>query len=180
MCAFPAAASAQGVVGPERKLDPARAQVRDGVLLLRDSLVTIGAASARLQRDMDHASDQVLQVRSRLMSEACARSARAMAAARGDILSYDTSKSRTQRVQLERQMNDLRATLDQCESQFGGWSKPGGGEDVRGYAVSRALRVQESVRLYEGTVDSYLKSIGIRIRPLGAGPSPLAGSVREP
>jgi len=68
--------AAQTVVRPDPPLDAERLKVRDAVLVLRDSLNSIDAAAARLQRDFRTASGASLVSRARVMREACARSAR--------------------------------------------------------------------------------------------------------
>lgn len=63
--AAPVSLSAQAVVMPTAPLDAARTRVRDAMLVLRDSLMTINGAAARLQRDFRQTSGSVLTARAR-------------------------------------------------------------------------------------------------------------------
>ena len=65
--------SAQTVIRPTPPLDSARAVLRDALLVMRDSLLTIDGAAARLQRDFRVASGPSLLSRARVMRDACAR-----------------------------------------------------------------------------------------------------------
>ena len=66
--------AAQGtVVRAEPVLDAGRATLRDQLLRFRDTLNTIDAAAARLQRDYREASAAALSSRARVMTDACAR-----------------------------------------------------------------------------------------------------------
>ena len=74
--------AAQTVLRSPPPLDSARASLRDAVLVLRDSLVTVDGAAARLQRDYREASGPSLLSRAQQMYEACARSGRTVPQAR--------------------------------------------------------------------------------------------------
>ena len=154
--------------------------MRDGFLTLRDSLHTIDVASARIQRDMHTASDAVLASRARMVRDGCARSNRTLPGARSEMLSIGMQAPAERRARLQERFETLQATLAKCASDFEAWSSPAQAEEVRGYAVARIIRVQDVLRGYEGEAQFYLKSIGIKVRPLYAGPSPLAGSVNQP
>jgi hypothetical protein len=75
----------QTVVRPAPPLDSTRAALRDALLVLRDSLVTIDGAAARLQRDFRNASGPSLLSRARVMYQACARSGKAIPTARETV-----------------------------------------------------------------------------------------------
>ena len=77
MAAAPGAASALGaqtIVQPAAPLDAGRVRLRDAMVTLRDSLITINGAAARLQRDYRTTSDAALTARAREIVRACARS----------------------------------------------------------------------------------------------------------
>lgn len=162
---------------PERALTPELLRVRAGYLLLRDSLHTIDVAVARIQRDMNTTSDVTLAARARAVRDGCARSSRTLPGARTDMLSLGPQVSAERRTAFEREIAALAGALADCEALFGGWTTPEKGTEIRGYAVSRGIRTQRALRAYEGEAQSYLKAHRIKVRPLGAGPSPLAGSV---
>src|SRR3954471_525743 len=94
---------AQGtVVVPEPALDADRATLRDELLQFRDTLSTIDAAAARLQRDNAGASPEALVSRARVMSDACARSVRNTPPARKSVLAADANN--TARIQRQKEM----------------------------------------------------------------------------
>ena len=163
-------AAGQTVTRPDPPLDPARAAVRDALLMLRDSLTTIDGAAARLQRDFRQASGPSLLSRARVMEQACARSVRTLPAARKVGLEAPLSKPArvTARRRLLGEMDQLSRTLSRCQRSFAAMSRPDQGEVVRGYGNDRAVRVQSSLRKYEGTLRSFFGVMGIRYTPIGA------------
>jgi hypothetical protein len=169
--------AAQTVVQPVVPLDTARAALRDALVILRDSLVTIDGAAARLQRDYRAASGQSLLARARFMRDACARSVRTVPPTRAALLAANLSEPR--RVELRGQvvaaLDSLKGVLRHCETEFSAMSGSGQAEVVRGYANERAGRVQGAVRRYERTLRDFLQVMGIRILPLGVSASPSAG-----
>jgi hypothetical protein len=168
---------AQHVVQPEAPLDSTRASLRDALLVLRDSLVTIDAAAARLQRDYREASGASLLSRARVMQDACGRSARTIPSTRSAVLEpkLSTDKRLKSRTELVSALDTLKGVLTGCEKEFAAMSKPDQAETVRGYANDRAVRVLAAVRRYEQTMHSFLGVMGIRITPLGVSPPAVAG-----
>ena len=170
--------NAQGtVVRPETPLDPARTELRDALLVLRDSLNTIDAAAARLQRDFRQASEASLLSRARVMRDACARSVRTIPPTRSVVLVANASDERRlkRRGELTSALDQLRGVLTRCESEFEAMSQPGKAETVRGYANDRAVRVQGALRRYEKSLGQFFGAMGIRVAPLGSKTHPLAG-----
>jgi hypothetical protein len=167
------AVAAQGtVVTPEPVLDAGRARLRDQLLHFRDTLNTIDAAAARLQRDYRNASSAALTSRAGVMRDACGRSARNVAPTRDAVLAAEISgearlKSRTE---LLKELNELHRVVNHCKAEFGEWSRPGQAEKVRGYANDRAVRVQAALRRYEGALSSFFSVMGIKVSPLGSKP----------
>lgn len=162
--------SAQIVVQPEAPLDSARASLRDALLVLRDSLVTVDAAAARLQRDYRQASGPSLLSRARVMRDACARSVRTIPSARSAVLRTELSDVNRlkRRVELVGALDTLRGVLTRCEKDFVAMSQPDQAETVRGYANDRAGRVLGSLRRYDQKLSNFLRAMGIRVTPLGA------------
>jgi hypothetical protein len=159
---------AQGtVVLPEAPLDSARAALRDDLLTFRDSLLTIDAAAARLHRDYRQASEAVLRSRARVMTEACRRSVRNVPLARRavQVSSASNDARRETRRALLGALDRLNRVLTRCQTEFGGLSQPGQGEEVRGYGNDRAIRIQSGLREYERVLARYLNAMGIRMRP---------------
>ena len=162
---------AQGtVVLPEAPLDSARAALRDDLFTFRDSLSTIDAAAARLHRDYRQASEAVLRSRARVMTEACTRSMRNVPLARRAVQVGAASNDarRQTRRELLGALDRLNRVLTRCQSEFGGLSQPGQGEEVRGYGNNRAIQIQSGLREYERVLARYLNAMGIRTQPAGS------------
>ena len=169
--------AAQGtVVRPEPALDAGQVTLRDALLRFRDSLNSIDAAAARLQRDYRQASTASLISRARVMREACARSMRNLPRTRQAVLAADAPKGERQRRrgQMVGALDQLRKTLTQCETDFALMSQGGEGERVRGYGNDRAIRVQAALRKYEGVLAAFFSAMRIKVTPLGAQARPLA------
>ena len=166
---------AQTVVRPEPPLDAARATLKDAVGL-RDSLSSIDAAAGRPQRDNREASAASLLSRARVMREACARSSRTVPPTKKVVVAAEVSTDlrRKRQGELVRELDQLRAALARCEADFGAISKPGQGEQVRGYGNDRGGRIQAAVRRYSQVAGGFLAAMGIKVWPMGAESRPLA------
>lgn len=171
---------AQGtVVRPEPPLDSARATLRDALLVLRDSLGSIDAAAGRLQRDFRATSAASLLSRARVMRDACARSVRTVAPTREAVVAarLSTELRRRRQGELVQALDRLKVTLARCEADFGAMSRPGQGDQVRGYGNDRAVRVQTALRKYSRVVGGFLGAMGMRMTPLGPEPRPVSGQL---
>jgi hypothetical protein len=168
---------AQTVMRPAAPLDSARAALRDAVVVLRDSLVTIDGAAARLQRDYQSASGPALVARARSMRDACARSRRTVPPTRDAVQAAQLSdqKKLARQRELVTALDTLKTVLGRCETEFAGMSQEGQGERVRGYANDRAVKVQRSIRSYEHALQPFLQMMGIRVLPAGSTRTPSAG-----
>jgi hypothetical protein len=170
-------AVAQTVIRPDPPLDSARVVVRDALLVLRDSLNTVDAAAARLQRDFRQASGPSLLSRARVMHQVCTHSGQTVPVARRVVL--DAQLSQPIRLQHRKQLvvalDELSKALARCELDFAAMSKPGEAETVRGYGNPRAIRVQSAIRKYETSLSRFLGVMGIKVTPLGGNPRAAAG-----
>jgi hypothetical protein len=169
--------TAQTVVRPDPPLDSTRAALREVLVVLRDSLSTVDGAAARLQRDYQAASGPSLLSRARVMRDACSRSSRTIRPTRDAVLAakLTTDRKVQGRKQLVMALDTLKGVLLRCETEFAAMSKPDQAERVRGYGNDRAVRVLGGIRKYEQSMRHFLGLMGIRITPLGASPTPLAG-----
>ena len=169
--------TAQTVIRPAPPLDSARAAVRDALVLLSDSLGTIDAAAARLQRDYQEATATSLLFRARMIREACTRAVGMVPLTRARVLA--TLVSESQRVKHRRELlsalDQLKTALNHCESEFDKMSRPGQAEIVRGYGNDRAVRVQGALRSYGRTLHEFYGVMGIRVTPVGADTKPASG-----
>jgi hypothetical protein len=165
------------VIQPEAPLDSARAALRDAVLVLRDSLITIDGAAGRLQRDFRQTSGASLLSRARVMHDACARSIRTVPSTREALLAAQLSEPLRvkRRRELVKALDRLRGVLSRCEVDFAAMSQPGQAETVRGYAYSRSQVVQGALRKYEESLREFLTALRIYVSPAGAAPRSLSG-----
>jgi hypothetical protein len=168
---------AQTVMRPAPPLDSARATLRDAIIVLRDSLITVDGAAARLQRDYWTASGPALVARARVMRDACARSRRAVRPTRDVVQSAELRDQNklARRRELVTALDTLKTVLGRCETEFAAMSQEDQGERVRGYGNDRAIKVQRSIRSYEHSLQSFLQIMGIRILPAGSTRTPSVG-----
>jgi hypothetical protein len=165
------------IVQPEAPLDSARAVLRDAVLVFRDSLGTIDAAAARLQRDFRQTSEESLLSRARVMHQACVRSVRAIPSLKETLV----AATLTEPVRIKRRrelvsaLDRLRGALNRCEADFAAMSQPGKGETVRGYSYARSEVVQGALRKYEDSLRPFLSALKIYIPPAGSARRTLSG-----
>ena len=166
---------AQTVFRPPAPLDSAHAAVRDAVLIFRDSLQLVHASGARLRRDFHGASSAALVSRARSLRDGCNASLRGLPSARASFASAPVSSPRSEsaRSALLTEMDRLEGALKECRATFGEWVRVSDAEAVRGYGNRRAADIRTAIQAYENRVKRYLGHQNIRIRPLGAGPSPI-------
>jgi hypothetical protein len=158
------------VIQPEAPLDSARAALKDAVLILRDSLITIDGAAVRLQRDFRQTSGASLLSRARMMHDACARSVQTVPSTREAVLAAQVSAPLRvkRRRELINALDRLRGVLSRCEVDFAAMSRPAEAETVRGYAYARSQVVQGALRKYEESLREFLTALGIYVSPAGA------------
>lgn len=160
------------VIQPEAPLDSARAGLRDTLLVLRDSLMTIDGAAARLQRDFRQTSAASLLSRARVMHDACARSVRTVPPTREAVLAAKLSEPLRlkRRRELVQALDRLVGVLSRCEADFAAMSRPGQGETVRGYSYARSEVVQGALRKYEENLRQFFSALGVYVSPAGSQP----------
>jgi hypothetical protein len=172
----PIALNAQTVVRPAGPLAAAHVPVRDAMLVLRDSLMTVNGAAARLQRDFRQTSDAALTWRAREIANACARSVRTVVPTRKALAAADArDRARMNtRAAVLRALDSLSVEMTRCSNEFGAMALPGKGEEVRGYGNRRAEPILKALYDYDATATRFFKAWGMDVRPLGARPDPLA------
>jgi hypothetical protein len=176
LAAAPLTLQAQAVVMPSAPLDAARTRVRDAMLVLRDSLMTINGSAARLQRDFRQTSASLLTARAREVSSACARSVRTIGPTKEVVAAAQATNPVPVRTRdaLVRSLDSLSGELSRCVTEFGAMAAPGKGEEVRGYGIRRSEPILKALDGYERAAEAFFATWGIEVRPLGARPSPLA------
>lgn len=173
--------NAQGFIKPDAPLDSASARARSSFLTMRDSLHTVSSAAARLQRDLRTATDAVLLSRVRAVRDGCTNSLRGVPASREGMLKSGPAGNAPlpRRTALERSFLELRSTLSTCSDAFGEMSARGKESQIRDHSMSLAIKTQTAIRDFESAADAFLRTLGIKVRPYGAGASPYAGGTQR-
>lgn len=151
---------AQTVVQPDRKLTEQETVVRTSLYQLRDSLNAVEAASARIARDLQSASDAALRSRARVMAARCRAatsqldSSRAVVG-RGNVPAPDPKQ---QRGALDKALVQLRSTLTGCGTEFTGLTAPEKAQELRGYGIGRGQKVQAAIQDYRAVASLYFRA----------------------
>lgn len=154
--------------------------MRDSYISVRDTLRAISGKSAILQRDVRSATDAVLLSRARGLESACTAALRHLDRSRDPMLGTDSGRRAPapRRTALDRSLLELRAVLSTCTAEYkgmGSWARVG---EMRARGVNIALRNQVGIRNFEGAAETYLLSVGVKVRPYGSGANSYAGSSR--
>jgi len=153
-------ASAQTVVQPEAKLNDVQTTVRTSLYQLRDTLLLVEAASARIARDLGNASDAALRSRALVMVDRCRAAVVQTDSTRGVVArgALPDPDPKGMRTLLDRALGDLRGQLQECITQFTSLSEPAKAEELRGYGIGRGQRVQDAIRNYRPTASRYFRA----------------------
>ena len=152
--------SAQTVVQPEAKLNDVQATVRTSLYQLRDTLLLVEAASARIARDLGNASDAALRSRAQVMADRC-RAAVDQTDSTRRVVSHGALPEpdpKGMRGSLDQALGTLRGQLQDCIVQFTSLTDPAKAEEMRGYGIGRGQRVQTAIRNYRPTASQYFRS----------------------
>jgi hypothetical protein len=153
---------------PKPPLTPEKLKIQSALVMLRDSLSAVQGGAGRLERDLATSSDAVTRTRSHEISEACASSSRASNAVQQTVTDSpdpvsDPKKTRTAVVAA---LRDLRSALDQCHEEFTRLGNPQQAEELRGYGLSRAARLNAPISRYNLAVANYLGPLDMEL-PVG-------------
>ena len=149
-------------------LTPEKLKIQSALVMFRDSLSAVQGGASRLERDLANSSDAVTRTRSREISEACASSSRASNTLQQTVENSpdpiaDPKKTRAGVVAA---LRDLRSALDQCHEEFTRLGNPERAEELRGYGVSRAARLNAPMNRYYLAVANYLGPLDMEL-PVG-------------
>jgi hypothetical protein len=165
-------ATAQTVVQPEKPLDPGQVVARDAMVMLRDSLNSVTAASARLVRGVGPTSSPSwLQSRARSIASACTRSHTTMAAVRpvieggADTLTVQVNARRV----LLAEMTSLDATLTACEQTWKARSSGAHAAAIREHGPSEVEALNRAVQVFDKKLSTYASTQGFKLPPMGSG-----------
>jgi len=154
--------------------------MRDDYLVFRDTLRAIDAASARLNRDIRTASGALLLSRTRAVRTACSNALRGVDSARRDLLEspYAVRSPLRARNDVSKTQSELRLALSQCVAEFEQYADPARASAIRDTGTRSASDAVTVAKKFERAAEAFLGSLGITVRPYGAGdgPNPFAGS----
>ena len=152
---------------PERPLSPPEEELRQAVVVLRDTLYAIDATAARLERGLE-GSPAVLRATGRTLNVECARGVRAT----GVMRSYATGLSTNNAKWGDAALTDFRKALVSLEAAMvscdQGTAKAITANPVDGPALKAAqTRTVAAIRAYEGAVKGLLRTLDIPLDPRG-------------
>ena len=150
-------------------LDLERRDVRDILVVLRDSLHTVEAAAAQFDRGHASASIELLYSRGRTLKNACTRSLRNIGPAREVVKGDDWGDEyRTMRQgQVFEAIDLLEQSVDACQSVWDRLVTPENAEQIRTAGPAEAESITKAIHDYGKVVAGYYKALGIYVRPAG-------------
>jgi hypothetical protein len=157
--------------------DSVQAAVRKSLYALRDSLQLVDAASSRLVRDRERASNALLRARARSIAGRCTAAAQMAAESREVVIQAGrpVPDKRGALPRLDRALVELKDQMERCTTEFQALTAPGKFAELRDYGIGRGAKVQEAIRRYEPSVRLYFdQAVGDRYFPnlVGAGATP--------
>jgi hypothetical protein len=152
---------------PERPLSPAEQELRAAVVVLRDTLYTVEATAARVERGLQ-GSPAVLRSTGRTLKAECARGARATGTMRAYAMGLSTDNARWGEVAL----TDFRKALTTLETAMGNCdqisAKAIEADPVDAAALKKAqVSTVLAIRDYERSVKGLLRTLNIQLDPRG-------------
>lgn len=156
-------------------LDTPRREVLEALVVVRDSLRPIEAAAAQLQRGSATASSELLFSRGRILLKACRTSLETLPAARAEVARGEWP----QEIQVQRQrelmheFSRLEHALAKCDTTWTRLATPEQAHDIPTVGLAHAQEITADIHRYQNSVGSFLKPLGIRLEPIGAGPGVL-------
>ncbi len=160
---------AQAVIfGEEPTLDPMRIALKADVIVLRDSLASVEATSARLIRAKGGASPSVVLSSARVLQSDCVRAARAAGTLQSKMGTVGTNDARGKAVinDYNAGLADLKRSMASCDKALEvglAGSKPGDQDPL--FRV--ALASKEAIRKYDWKLQVLLKTLQIPLDPKG-------------
>lgn len=151
-------------------LDAERRDVRDILVVLRDSLHSVEAAAAQFDRGHASASVELLYSRGKTIKNACTRSVRNIGPAREVVKADDwDDEYRTMwQNQVLEAMDVLEQSVNACQLAWGRLATPENAEQIRSAGPGEAESITNAIHDYTAVVSGYYKALGIYVRPIGA------------
>jgi hypothetical protein len=151
-------------------LDAERRDVRDVLVVLRDSLRTVEAAAAQFQRGNASASPELLYSRGKTIKSACIRSIRNVEPARQVVKADDWGNEHQTLWQNEllQAMDSLEQSLNACEATWDHLATPENADQIRTTGPPEAESISNDIKGYSAVVGGYFKALGIYVSPAGS------------
>ncbi len=148
--------------------------VRDILVPQRDSLHTILAAAAQLQRGHATASVELLFARGRSLLQGCQRSLTTSDTTRATIEAgeWDDEFQNRRKRELIAEMDLLNQALWQCDRAWTQFATREHAEEIRTTGLEAADSLVATIHQYENVVAGYYKVLDIYVPPPGSRPSP--------
>jgi hypothetical protein len=176
LCLGASPAAAQQVI-KKPVFDSVQTSLRTTLYALRDSLMLVDAASARLVRDRTSASDALLGSRARSIAARCAAAGLMAGLSREKVVQAGRPVPDREGAlpRLDRALTELKTQMEGCTTEFTGLATAQKAGELRDYGIGRGAKVQQAIRRYEPSVRLFFdKAIGDRYFPnlVGAGATP--------
>ncbi len=146
-------------------LDSVRSHYRAEVILLRDSVARVSAATFHVRRDWRLAADETLRSQTRRLRDRCTMLRAALADHRSsfDPASAPDSLRRAViefRPALDRLRRDLRTS---CESWIPAEAAASDADSLRAWAPSRLSEIDRAIESYHAAVARFARQAGFRM-----------------
>lgn len=153
-------------IWPEKPLTPAQKDLKDAVVILRDTLRVVQATSERLSRAQVAGSGAVMMSSARSLAIDCDRAARNASRVQERIRGFSTSEERGDAVldRFRRSLLTLQRDMATCNTDA--VAALDGAPDGEHLVKIRTVAVKATAR-YEESVDVLMKTLGIHLDPKG-------------
>lgn len=150
-------------------LPPSKQIVRDILVPQRDSLHTILAAAAQLQRGHTTASVELLFARGQTLLRACQRSLATSDTTRVLIEAggWDEEIQNRRKNELIAEMDVLNQALGQCDQAWTRFATLEHAEEIRTRGLEAADSLVATIHHYENVVAGYYRVLDIYVQPQG-------------
>lgn len=175
------AARGQGVVVPTTLNNEQQAAL-EAIRDLRDSVVLANSLLAGLTRDINQKPASALEEQARRIAAQCSVAERQRVNSRTKLAAqkFSGADATSGQKRMIANMDRLKQPLAECNTTYLPLSKPGKGEEMRGYGISRSKPVVAGFTDFEKSVVALAKEMQLPVRDvLRAGPSPVPGQIQS-
>ena len=148
---------------PEKPLSPVQQELKQAVIVLRDTLRAVDATVSRLERAHAAGTTSVVAASGRTLASDCARAARGAAVIQNQVKGHTTS-ARWGDLALARyrlSLDSLRRVMSSCSTDLTT------GSPAHAVLVRVGLSARAAVDQYEVALDAMLRTLSIPLDPKG-------------